>query len=367
MCFAKPGGYAVNLEKKKAFLVHAAYYAVIAAVALAAVRYLLHPLLPFICGFIFAWFLHKPAAALGRKLHLHTRIPAFALTVVFYAIVFAGATVAGIQMISALEHFVPQIPTLYTKVIVPFISQNVAKLELWLMDVDPTIVDIIDRVSRELFTYLEKLISSVSVAAVRLVSGIVTGLPTAILSVILTVISTFFIAEDYDRVTEFLWKRLPEGSRSTVSQTVTTGLASLRKVLGSYILIMILSFVELSIGFLLLDVPYAVGAALIVAIIDIMPILGTGLVLIPWAIIAAVLGSYKMALGVALLYVVMLVVRNIVEPRLVGQQMGLHPLATLISMFVGLQLFGIVGLFGFPITLSLLLKLKKSSSAAKAA
>jgi len=121
------------------------------------------------------------------------------------------------------------------------------------------------------------------------------------------------------------------------------------------------------VAFLLLKVPYAVGVALIVSIIDILPILGTGLVLIPWAIIAAILGKVKMAVGVALLYIVMLVVRNIVEPKLVGQQMGLHPLATLISLFVGLQLFGIVGLFGFPITLSLILKLKKSNAAAKAA
>ena len=115
----------MNLEKKRAFLIQAAYYAVIAAIAAIALRYLLNPLLPFICGFVFAWFLHKPAVALGRKLHLHTSIPAFALTVVFYALVFAGVTVAGVQMISALEHFVPQIPGLYKTVILPFISRNV--------------------------------------------------------------------------------------------------------------------------------------------------------------------------------------------------------------------------------------------------
>ena len=130
---------------------------------------------------------------------------------------------------------------------------------------------------------------------------------------------------------------------------------------------MFMSFAELSIGFLLMRIPYAVGFALLVAVIDIMPILGTGLVLIPWAIIAAILGNYSMALGVALLYVIMLVVRNIVEPKLVGQQMGLHPLATLVSMFVGLQLFGIFGLFGFPIILSLYFKLRKTNAQKKAA
>ena len=129
---------------------------------------------------------------------------------------------------------------------------------------------------------------------------------------------------------------------------------------------MILSFGELSIGFLLMNVPYAVGVALLVAVIDIMPVLGTGLVLIPWAIIAAVLGSYKMAAGVAALYIIMLAVRNVVEPKLVGSQMGLHPLVTLIAMFVGLQLFGLAGLFGFPIALSLYFKMVKSGKSRKA-
>ncbi|MBR2942728.1 MAG: AI-2E family transporter, partial [Clostridia bacterium] len=88
--------------------------------------------------------------------------------------------------------------------------------------------------------------------------------------------------------------------------------------------------------------------------------LGTGLVLIPWAIIAAILRMYPLAIGVAMLYIIMLVVRNVVEPKLVGQQMGLHPVATLISMFLGLNLFGILGLFGFPIALSLYFKMSRT-------
>ena len=357
----------MSLEKKKSFIIQAAYYGLILLVALAAIRFLLRPLLPFILGFIFAWFLHKPAGALARKLHMTARIPAVLFAVVFYAIVFAAALTAGVQVISALEHFVPQIPVLYTRQIVPFITENIAKLEVFLQDVDPEIVDVVERLMREMVTNLEKMISNLSVMAVRLVSAIITGLPNVILSVILTVISTFFISLDYDKIMAFLRSLLPASARDTITDTITTGVDSIRKILGSYILILFMSFAELSIGFLLLKIPYAVGVALLVAIIDIMPVLGTGLVLIPWALIAVILGNLRMALGVALLYIVMLVVRNIVEPKLVGQQMGLHPLVTLIAMFVGLQLFGLAGLFGFPIALSLWLKLAKSSKSAKTA
>lgn len=357
----------MNTENKKVFLVHAAYYAVIVVLILLFMRYLLTPLSPFIFGIVVAWGLQRPANALSRKLHLPKRIPAMLLTVVFYCILFVAVVTAGLQIISALEHFVPQIPSLYTKTIVPFIASSLDELELKMQEFDPSIVDIVDRMSSELLSYLNKLISNISVSAVRLVSNIITGLPTVILTVIVAVVSTCFAALDFDRIVSYTKSKLPSRLRNTVSTTFSTGVDSIRKILASYITIMCLSFVELSIGFLLLNVPYAVGLALLVAIIDIMPILGTGLVLIPWAIIAAVLGSYRMALGVAALYVVMLVVRNIVEPKLVGQQMGLHPLVTLISMFVGLQLFGLLGLFGFPIALSLYIKLTAGRKAGHSA
>ena len=349
----------MNVEKKKDFLIHAAYYAVILIIFLLFLRYLFPPLSPFIFGILVAWGLQRPAKALSRKLHLPKRIPALLLTVVFYCILFVAVIVAGLQIISALEHFVPQIPV-FAKQIIPYIARSLEAVELQLQQYDPDIVDIADRASRELLSSLEKLISSFSVAAVRLVSNIITSLPTVILTVIVAVVSTCFAAIDFDHLLGYIKSRLSQNFQNTVSTTFSTGVDSIRKILASYITIMGLSFVELSIGFILLDVPYAVGLALLVAVIDIMPILGTGLVLIPWAIIAAVLGYYRMGIGVAALYIVMLVVRNIVEPKLVGQQMGLHPLVTLISMFVGLQLFGLLGLFGFPIALSLYIKLTRS-------
>ena len=349
-----------KLERKKNFLVQLAYYGSIVALSYLFLRYILPPLSPFIFGFAIAWLLNKPAKALSKKLHLPVRIPAFLLAIVFFAIVFIAAITAGLQVISALEHFVPQIPSIYATVIVPFISDKFNDLEVILAEYDPAIVDLVDRILTQLFAYLGQLVSNLSLSLVKLVSSIITGLPTVILSVILTVVSTFFISLAFDKIVAFMKRCLPARMRTTVSETVVTGVASIRKILLSYIVIMFLSFAELSIGFLILRVPYAVGLGLLVAVVDIMPILGTGLILIPWAIIAAVLGSVRMAVGVALLYIVMLAVRNVVEPKLVGSQMGLHPLVTLISMFLGLQLFGLAGLFGFPIALSLGIKLRAS-------
>ena len=94
--------------------------------------------------------------------------------------------------------------------------------------------------------------------------------------------------------------------------------------------------------------------ALLIAIFDILPVLGTGGIMIPWVILSALGGDLPHAFALLVLYVIITVIRNIIEPRIVGAQIGLHPVLTLMSMFVGNHLFGIVGLFGLPILLSLL-------------
>ena len=120
------------------------------------------------------------------------------------------------------------------------------------------------------------------------------------------------------------------------------------KFLLSYALIITLTFVELLVGFLILGIEGAFVIAILVAILDILPVLGTGTVLIPWMIIVFSAGNARMGAGILVLYLVITIVRNIIEPKLVGRQMGLSPIIMLPSMLVGLQLFGIIGLFVVP-------------------
>ncbi len=117
---------------------------------------------------------------------------------------------------------------------------------------------------------------------------------------------------------------------------------------------MSITFIELSIGLSILRIENSIIIAFLISIFDILPVLGTGGIMIPWTIITALQGNIPMAFALLVVYLVVTIIRNIIEPKIVGSQIGLHPVVTLISMFVGAQLFGVIGLFGFPITLSLL-------------
>ena len=121
---------------------------------------------------------------------------------------------------------------------------------------------------------------------------------------------------------------------------------------------MLLTFTELSILFSLFGIQNPVVKAAAIAVLDIMPILGTGGIMIPWAVTSLVLGYTGLGLKLFLIYGIVTVVRNYVEPKIVGTQLGLHPIITLVSMFVGLRLFGFWGLFGLPVGISYLWKLK---------
>jgi predicted PurR-regulated permease PerM len=135
-------------------------------------------------------------------------------------------------------------------------------------------------------------------------------------------------------------------------------------VIRSYALIMLLTFTELSILFSLFGIEHAVVKAGLIAMLDILPILGTGGIMIPWSVISFALGHTAMGIKLMVIYIIVTIIRNYVEPKIVGAQLGLYPIITLVSMFLGLRLFGFWGLFGLPVGISFLWKRHQEKKAA---
>ena len=114
------------------------------------------------------------------------------------------------------------------------------------------------------------------------------------------------------------------------------------------------TFLELVTGLSIIGIPKAPLIALVIAVFDILPVIGSGLFLIPWTIISFIIGNTSQGIGLAILYLVITVMRNIIEPRIVGTQVGLPPIVTLMSMVVGTYLFGGIGLLGLPVSLAII-------------
>lgn len=349
----------MNTEKQRRFLISLLYYAAIVLGIWLAARYLLTPLMPFIIGFLIACLLHRPSAFIARKLHVTQKIPSLLLTAVIYILAVCVLLFAGVQIVSAVKNLIPQIPSLYTNYLLPLLNSDMEQVMGYLNRLSPELAAEAGTWFSELSVSIGQVTSSVSTTAAKLISGLATSMPNVIIQIVLTIVSTFFIAVDYERVSGFLKRLLPPKGQELLEKVQGKVASSIKIFLRSYTLIALMTFVELALGLSLLRIPYAIGIALVIAILDILPLLGTGLILLPWAAISALMGNVGLAIGLAVLYVVITVIRNVVEPRLVGQQMGLHPLATLVSMFLGVQLVGMFGMILFPFGLSLLLQFKK--------
>ena len=236
------------------------------------------------------------------------------------------------------------------------------ELEHALSQVDPSILETVDYLWDQLMQSLRSLVSGLSLSSMEVISDFASSLPMLFIRLVLMVISTFFIAMDYEALSAFCMRQLNEKAQNVVMQIKQYVVGTLFVCIRSYALIMSITFVELSVGLTLIGIRKSVFIAFCIAVFDILPVLGTGGIMIPWALISAILGDYPGAAKLAVLYVFITIVRNIIEPKIVGGQIGLHPVVTLVSMFAGVQLFGVVGLFGFPIGLSLLTYLNRTGT-----
>lgn len=343
-----------SVEKRKKFIINFVYWLIIGGIVFLLLKYGLTYIMPFIIGFGIAWILRRPIRFLAGKCHVRQSVAAIFLVILFYSAAGTLLSLLGIRIVTAFMDLFAAIPNWYTKDIQPALMDLIASLEVTVSRLDASVVDTLNEVAMNLVKSLGEMLSGFSVKAIGAVSNYASALPGFLIRVLFAVISSFFFAVDYEKVTGFAMRQMKEKHQKMVIVVKNYVVNTLFKCIRSYALIMFITFVELSLGLTILGIENSVFIALCIAVFDILPVLGTGGVMIPWTVLEAIQGNYSLAIGLLAVYLVVTVIRNIIEPKIVGSQVGLHPLVTLMSMFVGAQLFGVLGLFGLPITLSLL-------------
>lgn len=185
--------------------------------------------------------------------------------------------------------------------------------------------------------------------AFSLVSGFLTRLPDNLLFFITLLLSSYFGASELPRLRAFCREHL---SQNRWQQVVSLG-TSIKSVLGGWIRaqlkLMGVTFLLLFTGLILLHVRFALLLGLGIALLDALPLFGTGTVLIPWGLISMMSGDFRLGLGLLLLYGAAALIRNVLEPKFLGAQMGVSPLFTLLSIYVGYRICGVPGMILLPI------------------
>jgi len=190
---------------------------------------------------------------------------------------------------------------------------------------------------------------SLSASFTELIGGVISALPNIAVTLIVVGLSIFYFAKDYDKIGNQVFNFLPKRVGNIALIFKNDVLHVVSKYLKSYLILFIICFAEVFSGFLIVNQKNAFVLSLIIAIVDFLPILGAGTVLVPWGVVMLALGDYKMGIALIILAGVTYFSRQILEPKILSVQMNMHPLFTLFAMFLGLKIAGFLGLVVAPI------------------
>lgn len=312
--------------------------------------------LPFIIGWLLAWIINPFVNYFESK----TKIPrgiisAFTLLLFFSTVsllIFLGISRLVTELNNMSEHL-PQ----YMALVEGAIRDLITKGQNLYFNLPSHYTFIIQENINNL---VKNLTNALSFAITRLATYL-TFLPRTLIFLIVVIISAFLISKDMKFIARFFSAQIPKNYASRLKSVETDLLKALGGFIRAQLTIMGITFAITATGLYIIKIPYALTMALIIGLVDALPILGTGAVLIPWAIINFIIvHNYSRGIALLILYGIIIISRQMLEPKIVGKNIGLHPLVALAAIYIGFQAFGIIGILLGPLTVIVLKAMQKS-------
>lgn len=348
------------IENRKNFIVNSIYVAIIASVTFVILKFTVNHLMPFVIGFMIA-FLLKPIVRKLDDVFGQNKWVGVLVTILFYSLVLFLIIWGIFGSIAFIQHAIPKAEQFTNSTVIPMANEVIDWFEKAITNLDPKMTAIVDRAITEFMNAFEKILNFVSSGALSWITVVVSSTPKILIAIVLSVISSFFFSMDYEYIVGKLLALLPASGDAFLLDLKNDFSRLIGKYMIAYGKLMFLTFIELSVGFMVLRIKSPIYLAAIISLVDVLPVLGTGSVLIPWAVYEILVGSTSLGIGILIVYGVVTVVRNVLEPRVVGKQIGLHPLLTLVSIYIGVKFMGFWGLFVFPIFVTIFVQMHKEN------
>jgi len=326
-------------------------YAIIAAIIVAAVfitPYVLGIFSPFIVAAIIAIPSQKLVKFLQRRLKIPRTISS-ALIVLAIVTLIGGLIVYLVyQLALEARGLVYNLPYIITDLRAQLdgISE---RFDDFVLTLPPEVGAFLDNILLDIQQGLTGTLTPDAGDAIPAVWSVAGNVTTTLFYIIIVIMSAFFLIKDYDKIIAYFRGKMSEASVEKwlrIRKSLSVGFLSFIK---AQLIISFVTFVIVSIALLILDVNHAIAAAFFIGIADFVPVFGPGLILIPWMIIAAISGEWVLLIGLLALQIICFIVRNILQPKILSSQVGIHPLLTLMSIFIGFYLFSVWGLLFGPI------------------
>ncbi len=311
-------------------------------------RYLLPVALPFLIGTAIA-LAAEPGVTLLQRRFRWRRIPAVGLCVSLTLLLFVGLT----GLVTAI--IVKELATAaqYAPAVGEAVAKGMAVLQDWLIGLSDRAPENLRPVLLQmvlgLFQNGNALVSQLTERVPGMVTAFIGSFSRGALTVGTGILAGFMIAARMPGIQAWASRRLPPRWKRTVLPGIRRTKAAFLGWLQAQLKLMLVTWTTLTLGLFLLKVPYAPLWAGIVALVDAVPVLGTGTVLVPWSLVCFLQGNQSRGIGLLLLFAAAWITRSILEPRLVGKSLGLDPLLSLAAFYAGFRLWGIGGMILAPV------------------
>jgi len=362
------------VEKRRAVLINVVYYALIIALFYLVFKVFFGIIAPFIVAFFIAAILQRPVNFLNKKTRIGRGPLSTVCVLLLLGIIGLLIFLLGNRLFVKVKDFydyvtrrLQDLPQFFEDVknwAVSALGFLPASLRTSVTDSITIFFDDLIENGLENFSFSSIGIdwSSILSRGAGTIKDTVVQIPSVIIACIISIVASVFMTIDYSKFKGFIEAQVSEKHRHKLHEGSVLAVSTLKKMIKAYSLIILITMTELNIGLYILkfakvyESDYIVFISLIIAIIDIIPVLGTGTVLIPWAVYSFVTGNVSMGVGLVIIYAVILVIRQVIEPKLVAGQVGLSPIVTIIAMYVGTKLLGVLGFFILPFIVILIKK-----------
>lgn len=363
-----------TITRRRQILVNVAYWAVILAAVYFVLKYLIRMVMPFFLAVIFAaiaramsrfftrrigglrWKYGTKMKVLG-KLQLNKKVSIILCVMLLFILLIGLVTLIVFRLINGGIDVIENIPRFYYANVQPGLEDVLEKIENLAAQIDSSAMAMVENSTANVIASVGSKVTEWSGKLLVKVSALASGIPSLFLSTIITMIATVLIAVDFESITAFLERNIPEKTLKLAGEFKDSLVETVWQFIKSYFLIFLITMAEITVGFLLVRQKNALLFGAIIAVFDAFPIVGSGMILLPFSIVTMISGKIGKGIGLLVIYLVVVIAREIIEPRIVGKHVGLKPIVTLTCMYVGTKLFGGIGLFLMPILASILVEM----------
>lgn len=304
---------------------------------------------PFVFAFVIALLVNPIVNLLERKLKMSRPLAAVLVLILAFSLITFLITLVFSRLLAELVLLSYKLPVLVESMGGTF-DNLLRQARNFYFGLPPELTDFLEKNLGSVVNWVTSTISSI--INLGSIMTLIKALPGLFVVMLLTVISSYLLSLEFGNHHKWLRRLPPELAQSVRFLKSEIWAATIGMIKTQIIMLLVITLVTI-FGLTLLRVPYALLIGIVIGLVDFLPILGTGSILIPWAVWAMVTRDFMLAGGLLVLYLLLIGVRRVLEPKILADTIGLNPLATLVSLFIGFKLFGVIGLLLGPFYLVL--------------